>query len=106
MDLLVHTSLREGLPRVLVQALLCERPVVTFDLDGAPEVIRDGETGRLVPAESVDGLVEAVVDCIENPEGARRMAREGRRRFAEDFRIETMVNDTVALYRRLLSKRR
>jgi len=59
MDLAVHASLREGLARVLVQALLCEKPVVTYDLDGAPEVIVDGETGRLVPAESVDELAAA-----------------------------------------------
>ncbi len=105
MDVLVHASLREGLARVLVQALLCERPVVTYDLDGAPEVILDGVTGRLVPPQSVDELAEAVVWTIRNPEDARRMAREGRRRFADQFRIETMVDRTEALYRELLAQR-
>jgi glycosyltransferase involved in cell wall biosynthesis len=104
MDIVVHASLREGLARVLVQALLCEKPVVTYDLDGAPEVIIDGETGRLVPPESVDELAGAVVEAVRNPEQARAMAVEGRRRFADRFRIEKMVADTEALYRRLLAR--
>jgi glycosyltransferase involved in cell wall biosynthesis len=105
MDVVVHASLREGLPRVLVQALLCEKPVVTYALDGAPEVILDGVTGRLVPPESVDQLAEAVVEAVEQPDRARAMAREGRRRFAEQFRISTMVRDTEALYRALLRRK-
>ena len=104
-DAVVHASLREGLARVLVQALLCEKPVVTFDLDGAPEVIVDGETGRLVEAESVDGLSEALAWTLDNPDRARRMAAEGRRRFADRFRIETMVSETDKLYRALLAEK-
>lgn len=105
MDVLVHTSLREGLPRVLVQGLLCEKPVVSFALDGAPEVIVDGVTGRLVEPESVEGLAAALLDAIEHPEESLRMAQEGRRRFAERFRTTTMVDDTEALYRNLLARR-
>jgi len=104
MDVVVHASLREGLARVLVQALLCERPVVTYDLDGAPEVILDGVTGRLVPPESVDELADAIAWAIENPQDARRMAREGRRRFTDRFRIKTMVDQTESLYRELLAQ--
>lgn len=104
MDVVVHASLREGLARVLVQALLCEKPVVAYDLDGAPEVIVNGATGRLVAAESVDELAEAVVGAIEHPDQARRMAREGRRRFSHRFRIETMVEQTEGVYRELLAK--
>jgi glycosyltransferase involved in cell wall biosynthesis len=104
MDVVVHASLREGLARALVQGLLCEKPVVTYGLDGAPEVIIDGVTGRLVPPESVDELAEAVIDVIRHPEQAQAMAAEGRRRFADRFRIETMVGETEALYRRLLRR--
>ena len=105
MDVLVHASLREGLPRVLVQGLLCEKPVVTYALDGAPEVVIDGVTGRLVPPGSVDELADALVEAIEHPDRAAAMAREGRRRFADRFRIRTMVDDTAALYRELLAAR-
>jgi len=105
MDLLVHASLHEGLARVLVQALLCEKPVVTFDLDGAPEVILDGITGRLVPPESVEALADAVVWTIDNYPRAVEMAREGRRRFAKEFDVKTAVAETEVLYRRLLRRK-
>jgi glycosyltransferase involved in cell wall biosynthesis len=104
MDVLVHASLHEGLARVLVQALLCEKPMVTFALDGAPEVIIDGVTGRLVPAGSTGGLARAVIWTIQNYGQAVEMAREGRRRVADEFRIETAVERTEALYRRLLER--
>ncbi len=104
MDLLVHASLREGLARVLIQALLLERPVVTFALDGAPEVIIDGQTGRLVEPESVSGLADAVVWTIRNYDRAVEMAREGKRRFAAQFSIRAAARDTERLYDRLLSE--
>ena len=56
MDVVVHTSLREGIARVLPQAGAVGKPVVTFALDGAPEVIRDGVSGYLVPAGDTAAL--------------------------------------------------
>ncbi len=103
MDIVVHASLREGLARVLVQALLCAKPVVSYDVDGACEVIADGRTGRLVPPESVRELAEAVLDLIERPDHAAQMAREGRRRVRDAFRAETMVGRLERIYRELLS---
>ena len=105
MDVVVHASLREGLARVLVQALLCAKPVVSYDVDGAPEVIVDGRTGRLVPPRSVAELAEAAIDLIENPRRAAEMAREGRRRCTDPFRAETMVRRLEQLYRGLLARK-
>ncbi len=102
MDVLVHTSLREGLARVLVQALLCDTPVVTYSLDGAPEVVIDGVTGRLVPPESVDALAEAIVWMLNHPDTARAMAQEGKRRFAREFSVEAAISATERVYRQLL----
>ncbi len=104
MDVLVHASLREGLARVLVEALLCERPVVTYDMDGAPEVILDGVTGRLVPPESVEELADAVIWAVHHADEAQAMAREGRRRFADEFRLETALRRTERVYRTLLTR--
>ena len=58
MDVVVHTSLREGIARVLPQAGAVGKPVVTFDLDGAPEVIRDGVSGYLVAAIDAGRVAE------------------------------------------------
>lgn len=105
MDIVVHASLREGLARVLVQGLLCEKPVVTYAVDGAHEVIIPKETGYLVAPKSVDGLADALIDAFQNFGEARAMAAEGRRRFADRFRIETMVQETEQLYRRLMAEK-
>lgn len=101
MDVLVHLSLREGLPRTLPQALACGKPVVAFDVDGAREVCRDGETGFLVPAEDTERLIEAVVRLLRDPELRHRMGAVGRKLVAAEFDEEQMVEQLEELYRRL-----
>jgi glycosyltransferase involved in cell wall biosynthesis len=63
MDVVVHTSLREGLARVLPQALAMGKPCVSFDIGGAAEVIIPGETGYIVKPKDTVGLAEAVL-CL------------------------------------------
>jgi len=103
MDLLVHTSLREGLARVLPQALLSGVPVVSYDVDGAREVVVNGETGWLVPPESVDGLANAVCAALADPKRARAMAEVGRQVCERRFPAEVMVRAIAAQYERLLA---
>ena len=103
MDLVVHASLREGLARVLPQALLAGRPVVSYDIDGAREVVLDGVTGYLVRPQAVDELADAVLKMLRDPAKARAMATKGREMFADQFRAETMVRRISALYQELLS---
>ncbi len=104
-DCLVHASLREGLPRVLVQAHLAGLPVVSFDLDGAPEVVEDGRTGRLVPARDVGALAGAMTDL--GLDGAKRAAfgKLGRERALERFSARALVRSTDRLYRELLAEK-
>ena len=104
MDLLVHASLREGLARVLPQALLSGRPVVSYDVDGAREVVREGETGFLVAPGSVDGLREAMLRALADLPAARRMAIRGRALFTDAFRAETMVRRIAGVYEEELGR--
>lgn len=105
MDLLVHLSLREGLPRALPQALACGKPVVAFDVDGAREVCVDGETGLLVPAGNVDVLAAGVIRLLQDAELAHRMGAEGRDLVRERFSEARMVQQLDELYRRLWAAR-
>ncbi len=104
MDLLVHASLREGLARVLPQALLSGCPVVSYDVDGAREIVKDGVTGFLVPPRRVDRLREAMIQALSDLGTAREMARRGRELFTEQFRAETMVRRIVEVYQRELDR--
>lgn len=104
-DAVVHPSLREGLARVLPQALIVGRPVVSYDVDGAREVCRP-ETGILLPAQDLPGLAAAVLRLAGDPGLRLAMGAEGRRRFAHQFRHETMTDQLRSLYERLLARGR
>jgi glycosyltransferase involved in cell wall biosynthesis len=106
MDVLVHTSLREGLARVLPQALAMGRPCVAFELDGAPEVVVPGRTGYLVHPGDATGLADAINRLLDDPQLRARMATEGRRLVDPMFREETMVAQIADVYERLLSSPR
>ncbi len=103
MDIVVHASLREGLARVLPQALISGKPVVSYDVDGAREVAIDGETGFLVPPRDIDGLSSALRRLAADPAMRNRMGQEGRRRFTDVFRHERMTEQLRGLYNRLLA---
>jgi glycosyltransferase involved in cell wall biosynthesis len=105
MDMLVHLSLREGLPRSLPQALAAARPVVAYDCDGAREVCLDGETGFLVPPCDLAGLTFAILKLAGNPALRERLGARGREFVRERFTVERMVDDLYALYVKLASAR-
>ena len=104
MDVVVHTSLREGLARVLPQALAMGKPCVSFDIDGAPEVVIPGETGYLVRPGDARGLADAISELLANPQLRARMGESGRRRVDPAFRAETMVEQIGLVYQSLLSR--
>jgi len=104
MDVLVHTSLREGLARVLPQALAMGKPCVSFDIDGAPEVVIPDETGYLVRPGDSDGLADAITRLLDDPALRIRMGEAGKRKVDPAFRAETMVNEISNVYKELVKK--
>ncbi|MBS1807103.1 MAG: glycosyltransferase family 4 protein [Acidobacteria bacterium] len=104
MDVLVHTSLREGLARVLPQALAMGKPCVSFDIDGAPEVVLPEQTGYLVAPGDSAGLAAAVARLLADSQLRARMGEAGRKLVDPAFRAETMVQQIAAVYEKLLEK--
>ncbi|HBE68385.1 MAG TPA: glycosyltransferase family 1 protein [Planctomycetaceae bacterium] len=102
MDCLVHTSLREGLARTLPQALIASRPVVSYDVDGAREVVITGETGFLLPPKSIDQLSAAISQLAREPELRRKLGQHGAERFTDQFRHETMTQRIRDVYQQVL----
>jgi glycosyltransferase involved in cell wall biosynthesis len=104
MDVVVHTSLREGLARVLPQALAMGKPCVSFNLDGAPEVVIPGSTGFLVEVGDSAGLAESVSRLLDDPALREEMGRNGRKRVDPAFRAETMVQGIADIYAMLAAR--
>jgi len=97
-DIVLHASKWEGLPRALVQGFLTEVPAISFDNDGAPEVVITGETGILVPFGNTAALMEAVVRLSKDPAQRRVYGRRGRELCLEAFEWRTMVAALESLY--------
>jgi glycosyltransferase involved in cell wall biosynthesis len=102
-DVLVHCSLREGLARTLPQAMLCGKPAISFDVDGAREVVNE-HTGRLIEPKNIGQLVEACAELIEDEGLRRRLGENGRESVKEKFSPDRMVDTIEPVYRRLLDQ--
>jgi colanic acid/amylovoran biosynthesis glycosyltransferase len=74
---------RDGLPTVLLEAMACATPVVTTDIVGLPELVRNGETGVLVRPDDPSGLATAVAGLLDDPEHAAALGAAGRRLVAQ-----------------------
>ena len=103
MDVLVHTSLREGLARALPQALIAGKPVISFDIDGAREVVLNNTTGFLIPPKQVDSLAKSMVQLADSHQMRVAMGTKGREMFTEQFRHKTMTRKIRELYVKLLN---
>lgn len=101
MDLLVHLSRREGLPRALPQALAAGKPVVAYDCDGAKEVCIENKTGLLLRPGDLSGLTDKLLLLADTPSLRERLGASGREFVSENFSVERMVDELHALYLKL-----
>ncbi|MCK5186546.1 MAG: glycosyltransferase, partial [Deltaproteobacteria bacterium] len=100
-DVLVLTSLWEGLPRVFPQAMASGVPVVATEVDGAPEAIENGINGYLLPPKDINAMAEKVIYLIRHPEKAQEMGEKGKG-LVEEFDIWKMLAQQEELYASLL----
>ena len=97
-------SYREGLPKVLLEAASCGRPIVATDTPGCREVVRKGENGLLVPVRSTVEMADAISSLIENKELRQKMGARGREIVVSEFAVEKVVAETMTIYRELLKQ--
>lgn len=104
MDIVVHASLREGLARVLPQGLIAGKPVVSYDVDGAREVVLPGITGYLLPPKSVDEMADALLTLAGDPALRERLGQAGRELCVERFRHQTMTRRLREIYQEVIDR--
>lgn len=102
-DILVHCSLREGLARALPQGMLCGKPAISFDVDGAREVVNEN-TGRLIEPKNVGQLTKACAELIEDKDLRERLGNQARQSVKKKFAPDTMVDTIEEVYRKLVGQ--
>mgnify|MGYP005852986383 CR=1 FL=1 len=101
-DAVVLTSESEGTPVILIEALAAGRPVVSYDVGGVRDVVRDGVDGVVVRPRDVEAMAAALQSLAGDPELARRLGKSGRRRVLARYAVPRLVGDVDRLYRALL----
>jgi len=94
---------REGLPKVLLEAAACGRPLITTDAPGCREVVQDGDNGILVTPRDAQSLARAIGKLIEDEKLRRTMGKRGREIILKDFSSELVVRETLGIYRELVA---
>lgn len=89
----------DGLPQMLMEAIACGLPAVSTDLVGIPDLIRDGDTGLLVPPEDPLALAEALIRLAEDEKLAQNLAETGRRHLIDSFDLQTCLEPLISQYR-------
>jgi glycosyltransferase involved in cell wall biosynthesis len=103
---LVHPARWEGFGLALLEAMLSERPVVASAVSSIPEIVVDGETGRLVPPDDPAALAAAISDLLTHPARAEAMGAAGLGLARSEFSVERMAERTAGVYEEVLSSRR
>lgn len=91
----------EGVPRVLLEAAACGLAVIAADVPGSREVVREGETGLLVPARDAQALAEAIMRLARDPALRERMGKAGREMAEEEFDLKAVTGQQLQVYREI-----
>jgi glycosyltransferase involved in cell wall biosynthesis len=105
MDLICLTSNNEGTPVSLIEAQAGGIPVITTDVGGVRDVVRDGDTGFIVPVQDKSTYVEKVLELVENEKKREKMSQNGWSFVKDKFHYMTLVENVDQLYQSLLEKR-
>jgi len=101
-DVLAITSLHEGLPRAVMEAMAMEKPVVAYNIRGVRDLVVDGETGFLVKFGDINALADKIIFLMEHPNIAKAMGKEGRKRIEENFSLDIILKEMKELYNDIL----
>lgn len=94
-------SYREGLPKVLLEAAACARPLVATDVPGCREIVQDGFNGYLVPARNAESLADAINKLVQDPAARKTMGSKGRQLVEQYFSSDIIIKQTLGLYSRI-----
>jgi len=104
MDVFCLPSLQQGIGTIMLEAMALARPVIGTRVGGVYRVIRDGETGLLVPPSDSVRLAERMIELLDDPARARSIGLAAQQEVRQEFSVDRMVEKTAALYREVLAE--
>ncbi|HUQ70416.1 MAG TPA: glycosyltransferase family 4 protein [Planctomycetaceae bacterium] len=102
MDIFCLPSLQQGIGTIMLEAMALGRPVIATRVGGVYRVVRDNETGLLVPPSDSARLADRILELLNDPAHARRVGDAAREEVRREFSVEKMVQQTAAVYRDVL----
>ncbi|HYZ83980.1 MAG TPA: glycosyltransferase family 4 protein, partial [Bryobacteraceae bacterium] len=105
-DIFCLLSRSEGLSNALLEAMTCGLPCVATSVGGNPEVVKDGDSGFLVPTEDVQQAADRILQLLKNPHLTKKLGAGSQRRVHSEFTVEHMVRRVAMLYDELLDVKR
>jgi len=105
-EVFVLSSVLEGLPRIVIEAMAMGRPIVATDIDGVREELEDGITGLLVPPENSDSLAKSIIDLLTDKDKSVQMGINARRVSEERFGVGIMLKNVEEVYEEILQQNR
>ncbi len=102
-DVVVLSSRREGLPRVVMEAMASAKPVVATNIRGSRDLIRNGKNGYLVPVDDFQALAGALINLLSTPELARKMGQQGRKDI-QPYALENVLAEMSQIYSQFLGE--
>jgi glycosyltransferase involved in cell wall biosynthesis len=105
LDLVVQASSTEGMPNVILEALVMRVPVVATDVGGTAEIVTDGCSGRLIPPNDLIALAEGIREALTDPTASAAWAEAGERRVRTEFSHRVRLRRIMAVYDQVLGGR-
>jgi glycosyltransferase involved in cell wall biosynthesis len=105
MDVFCLPSLRQGLGTIMLEAMSLGRPVIATGVDGVYSVVKDNETGLVVPPSNSEQLAQRILELLRDPIRARQIGNNARQMVQRDFSVDRMMRDTVEVYQKVLSSK-
>jgi glycosyltransferase involved in cell wall biosynthesis len=101
MDVFVHSSLRDGMPNAVLEAMACERAVIATPVGGVPDILEDGKNGILVPVNDPERLAEKILGLLADPSLRSRLGKNARETITEGFTPEMELAANLDVYRKI-----
>ncbi|HEY0983420.1 glycosyltransferase family 4 protein [Schlesneria sp.] len=105
MDIFCLPSLQQGIGTIMLEAMALGRPVIATRVGGVDRVIRNDETGFLVPPSNSTEMADRIMELLDSPDKARSIGRAGRLEVEREFSVNQMVSRTAELYREILDRK-